>query len=699
MSNTWAVPNYSEDWTVPGYTEEREIGHGASGKVVLAVHDESGQQVAIKYLSPPLVHDPAFMWAFRADAQMLREIGVPQVVQVYDYVEEPGQGAAIIMELVNGVSLHQLIERQGPASPEAALTVLKDGLLGLAAAHTLGIVHRDYKPENVIVDPAGNTKLVDFGVTVRWGKQAPAAGTPLYMAPEMWHGAPSGPASDIYAATAVLYECLTGKPPFSGKLLELQEQHVTAAVPLEQVDAPLQGLIARGMAKNPAGRPQSAIAFVSELEALAASVYGPGWERRGRSELAERAAAVLPLLLRGTHPFTSARSYAATWEGGGRKSRFITIAAVAAVIVVAVGAVAAAVTLKSNSSNQASLSGDSTTQTATTNEPTAYAAVANVSPPVRVTSCTTPSTFAFNATVSATGKGTMKYQWLYSSGKPSPVQTLTFTGPGKKVVAGETFKPTTAATGWGKIEMISPSSKVLDEASYQLLCTQGSNSQVNASASVSTPSGSVTCGSPAPALTATGSISDAKSGVVTYHWAQSDGTQSASQTLDFTAPGTLAVTPLTFTPAGDAGNGEAVLVVTSPVTTASGPATYTLSCVTPVTPSKSATPTSSPTPSKSATPTSSPTPSKSATPTSSPTPTKSSVPPVSTSASASASPSVTVSLLPTTTSASPTRTLLVLPTPASASPTASSGATGSSSATPSAGDTAFTNATTSITLA
>jgi len=316
--SAWTVPSYGDDWAVPGYTEERELGRGASGKVVEAINDLTGQRVAIKYLSPTLVRDTAFMWGFRTEAQMLRSLGVPQVVQVYDYVEEPGQGAAIVMELVDGVSLYEMIVRRGPTGPEAALVVLKGSLLGLAAAHTLGIVHRDFKPENILVDTAGNSKLADFGVAVKAGKQAPAAGTPLYMAPEQWQGAPASPATDVYAATAVFFECLTGKTPFSGKLHQLQEQHVTAAVPVDRVDAPLQGLIARGMAKNPAGRPQSAIAFVAELEAAAGATFGPDWEERGQHHLAERTAALLALLLRnGGSPGSSGTSYASTWLGGG----------------------------------------------------------------------------------------------------------------------------------------------------------------------------------------------------------------------------------------------------------------------------------------------------------------------------------------------------------------------------------------------
>ena len=571
--SAWTVPNYAEDWAVPGYTEERELGSGASGKVVQAVNDESGQRVAIKYLSPSLASDPAFMWGFRTEAQMLRELGVPQVAQVYDYVEQPGQGAAIVMELVNGITLHQMIDRRGPTGPEAALTVLKGSLLGLAAAHTLGIVHRDYKPENVLVDTAGNSKLVDFGVAVRWGKQAPAAGTPLYMAPEQWHGAPASPATDVYAATAVFFECLTGRTPFAGKLQQLQEQHVTAPVPLDRIDPPLQGLIARGMAKNPAGRPSSAIAFVAELEAAAASAYGPDWEERGRSHLAERAAALLPLLLRGGRPGSSGRSYAATWEGGGRKRRILTIASATAAAVLALAAVATAVTVKSNQQPNPSPS------QAAAVTPT-FKAVANVTPPVVASKCTTTTAFTYSGTLSATTYGTVSYQWIYSSGKPGPVQTVSFPGPGHLTVTGETVKTNTSGSGWGEIRLLGANATTSDKATYKLLCS-GTAGGIIPTASVLVPAGNLTCGTAAPTLTATGSITAPKAEKVTYYWAQSDGADSAPATLTFTRPETLAVEPLTITPPGDPGSGSAVLVVTSPIAAASSPATYLLSCTTP----------------------------------------------------------------------------------------------------------------------
>ena len=179
--------------------------------------------------------------------------------------------------------------------------VLQGSLLGLAAAHGRGVVHRDYKPENVLVDGAGASKLTDFGIAARAGDSAMAAGTLAYAPPEQFAGQAASPAADVYAATATFYECLTGRPPFAGRTAEmLMRQHMTEPVPLEPVPEALRPLVAAGMAKDPGRRPADGTALVAGLRTAAGQAYGPGWEERGRSGLAEAA-----LLL------------AALWPSGG----------------------------------------------------------------------------------------------------------------------------------------------------------------------------------------------------------------------------------------------------------------------------------------------------------------------------------------------------------------------------------------------
>jgi hypothetical protein len=591
--STWTIPGYAGDWAVPGYIEERQLGKGASGRVVAAVSEATGKRVAIKYLSSALAGDPAFMWRFRYEAALQRSLDVPQIVRVFDYVEEPGQGAAIVMELVNGVSLHELIGRRGPAGPEAALAVLKGSLLGLAAAHAAGIVHRDYKPENVLVDAEGSSKLADFGVAVQAGKKLPTAGTPLYMAPEQWNGAPSSPATDIYAAAAVFFECLTGKTPFSGRLPQLRRQHESVAVPLDQItEPPLRSLIVRGMAKNPADRPRDAVAFVSELESVATAAYGPGWEERGRGQLAVRVAALLPLLfLGGGTAGSSGTSNATTWFGGrrarhaGRKalrsghkaarSKTMAVAAIATAVVVA-AAVTAALALTGKKSPTAQLTSNSSV--ASTTLPTVQAAV---TPPVAVSQCTAPVSFSYQGTITAAAPGAVSYRWVYSSGQQGPVQTVHFTAAGHRQVAGEIVKTETAGTGWAEIKMFSPAVQTSNKASYKLLCAD-SGAGISAVAAIQSASKAVTCGTPAPAFTATGSITSPKAQTVSYYWSLSDGRSTPPAALTFTSPGTLQAETLTFTPEGNPSSGEAELVVTSPVAAASAPVPYTLSCTVPL---------------------------------------------------------------------------------------------------------------------
>ena len=279
----------AREWDVPGYTEVKTLGSGGFGDVVLARHDASGTAVAIKYLRPQLLADPEFAELFRAEAAVLASLDDPNVVRLYEYVESPA-GAAIVMELIDGVSLRDILVRQGATTAEAALVVLQGSLLGLAAAHRRGVVHRDYKPENVLIDGAGASKLTDFGIAARAGDSPIPAGTLVYAPPEQFGGTPATPASDVYAATATFYECLTGRPPFTGDTAErLLYQHMSEPVPLESVPEPLRPLVAAGLAKDPGSRPADGTALVAELRAVAGGAYGPDWEARGRSALASAA--------------------------------------------------------------------------------------------------------------------------------------------------------------------------------------------------------------------------------------------------------------------------------------------------------------------------------------------------------------------------------------------------------------------------
>ncbi|MBR7839282.1 serine/threonine protein kinase, partial [Actinospica durhamensis] len=305
-------------WTLPGYEHVQRLGSGAGGQVWLATHLATDLPVAIKYLVPRLHEDGNFREAYRAEAQLLGGLDSPHISRLYEYVEGP-HGAAIVMEAVEGSSLRALMQQEGATSPEAALVVLKGSLLGLAAAHEVGVVHRDYKPANVLVTPDGVSKLVDFGIAARSGEAARAAGTPLYMAPEQFSGDPASPAADVYSATVTFFQCVTGNRPYPGaNAIELMAQHALGTIPDDEAPAPVRGLIRHGMAKNPADRPATALEFLDELEQAAVGGYGEDWEERGQQKLVTLLALLPLLLLRTAQPATPAAttSIATTVLGG-----------------------------------------------------------------------------------------------------------------------------------------------------------------------------------------------------------------------------------------------------------------------------------------------------------------------------------------------------------------------------------------------
>ncbi|WP_426404723.1 serine/threonine-protein kinase [Streptomyces sp. R-07] len=405
-------------WEVPGYEAVRTLGRGAGGRVVLARHEATGVPVAVKYLSERLHGDRDFLARFRAEARLLGELRHPCVVRLYEYVEAR-RGAAIVMEAVDGVTLRELLRAHGVTGPEAALVLLKGSLLGLGAAHAAGVVHRDYKPENVLVRADGSSALADFGIAVRAGRDAEAAGTPAYMAPEQWDGEPAGPAGDVYAAAAVFYECLTGRQPFvADDLIALRLQHLRAPVEVADVPEPVRELVRTGLSKDPADRP-GIDAFLAGLEDAATHGYGADWEERGRRGLG-RLAVLLALLF----PFAATGAvYEATpaltvlGRLKGLLGKTLVGAAVLAVVAAGAATVATAGT------------GDDTTTTAASSVPSGTPASGAPAP--------SPSSVAPSASPTPSG---------------SPSDSPSSTGPtpsGTPTAPATDGTPTTAAPGPG----------------------------------------------------------------------------------------------------------------------------------------------------------------------------------------------------------------------------------------------------------
>ena len=649
----WTVPSYAE-WAVPGYTEEGLLGHGVSGRVVAAVSDATGQRVAIKYLHENLVRDSEALADLRSEAEQLMSLNAPHMVRVFDFVEQPGEGAAIVMELVDGVSLRQMLARRGPLGVAAALVVLKDTLLALAAAHSHRLPHRDVKPDNVLVDARGWCTLTDFGVAVKANKQMRAPGTPEYMAPELWRGAPNVPGTDIYAATAVFCESLTGKPPFSGRTGRLRDDHESAPVPLDEIDPPLRDLIAWGLAKDPEARPWNAMSLVSELDGRAAAAYGPYWEDEGRRELAEREAELLPLLAGGA----GGGSARVTRLARRKMLTFVSAAAVAMLVLLGTGAVVL-VKMSGDQIQLSSVSADSVD------------ASISVTPPVTVSKCTTPTKFTFTGSIRDLETGPISYQWLYSTGKAGPVQTLNFAVAGQQQVSGGTVTTSTAGDGWAQLKvLLNPGTKTSGKAAYSLLCSSANSDITVAAAMKPAALNFSSCSAPHPTLTATGTITSKNAGTVSFYWAMSDGEKTTPVQLTFNGPGTQAANPLTF-PAWVPASGNVVLVVTKPAVAASKPAAYAVTCgapdaagsttqaTAPAATTGAAKPSASPGPTTAA-PTAAPTTSAAPAPTTSspaPAPTTSSAAPAPTTSSPAPDPTTT-----TPTPAPPAPTISLPPT-------------------------------------
>ncbi|WP_344417010.1 serine/threonine-protein kinase, partial [Streptomyces glomeratus] len=248
------------------YTANQILGRGSAGTVWLGEGPDG--PVAIKLLREDLASDQELVGRFVQERTALLGLDHPNVVSVRDLVVD-GNDLALVMDLVRGTDLRTRLERERRLAPEAAVAIAADVADGLAAAHAAGIVHRDVKPENVLLDmqgplgPGGShpALLTDFGVaklidSPRRTKATKIIGTPDYLAPEIVEGLPPRAAVDIYALATVLYELLAGFTPFGGGHPgAVLRRHVTeTVVPLPGIPEELWQLIVQCLAKAPASR-------------------------------------------------------------------------------------------------------------------------------------------------------------------------------------------------------------------------------------------------------------------------------------------------------------------------------------------------------------------------------------------------------------------------------------------------------------
>ncbi|ACL26080.1 Stk1 family PASTA domain-containing Ser/Thr kinase [Chloroflexus aggregans] len=257
------------------YQIEQLLGEGGMARVYLGRDRRLQRPVAIKIPHPHLMTDPDFLSRFRHEAHAAAMVSHPNLVDIYD-VGQDGDRHYIVMEYVAGVTLKQLINREAPFAIPRAVRIGEQIARGLHAAHRAGLIHRDIKPQNIIVTDDGQVRITDFGVakshlSTAMTETGITLGTADYIAPEQAQGHPATPQSDIYAVGVVLYEMLTGRLPFTGdNPVAVVMKHISELPPPPRrynphIPAALEAIILRALAKDPAQRQRTALELAEEL--------------------------------------------------------------------------------------------------------------------------------------------------------------------------------------------------------------------------------------------------------------------------------------------------------------------------------------------------------------------------------------------------------------------------------------------------
>lgn len=264
------------------YQLQELMGVGGMGEVYRAYDTTKGRLVALKLLRPELAVDPGFRERFRRESRVAAQLHEPHIIPVHDFGEIDGV-LYIDMRLVDGLTLKDVLDQKGPLSPGHAAAVISQIGAALDAAHANALTHRDVKPENVLLTGGDFAYLVDFGIARAGGDSGltsagSAIGSCAYMAPERFTDGTVGPPTDVYSLACLLYELLTGQPPFpTGDLTRLMSAHLTAPPPRPSALRPdinpaFDDVVIWGMAKSPAHRCPSAGALARAATAAATAV-------------------------------------------------------------------------------------------------------------------------------------------------------------------------------------------------------------------------------------------------------------------------------------------------------------------------------------------------------------------------------------------------------------------------------------------